>query len=358
MDYFNKTYHPPGTPPGTLVASTDARMGDVVIRLIDYTEHEVQEIAISHVNECQPFLERESVTWIHLQGHINPQMIEALGGVYKLHPLALEDVLNRGQRPKLDDYDDSLFVSMNIPVLSENAVETNQVSLFLGDGFVFSFYAGANDPFELLRKRIRKQGSRIRKQKADYLFYGMLDLIVDQGYPVLEKLGDQLEDIEELLLSGNVTEEILTDIHHLRRELLLLRRNLWPQREVINKLLRNENKLIEQDSLIYFSDCYDHTIQIIELIENYREIATNILDVYLSAASHRLSEVMRVLTLIATIFIPLTFVVGVYGMNFNHSTSPWAMPELHWYYGYPLVWLVMIVIVIFMLVYFKRKRWV
>ncbi|MDH5571934.1 MAG: magnesium/cobalt transporter CorA, partial [Gammaproteobacteria bacterium] len=212
------------------------------------------------------------------------------------------------------------------------------------------------DPFHPLRKRLRKHTGHIRDQGADYLLYSILDLIIDQGYPVLENFGEQIELIEEELLSS-ATQKTLAQIHKLRRELLLLRRILWPQREVLSTIMRNEHSLIKKETVIYLRDCYDHTIQIMDLVENYREMAASMIDVYLSSVSHRLNEIMRVLTMIATIFIPLTFIVGLYGMNFHHNESPWAMPELGWYYGYPLIWGVMISIVVGMLIYFKRNDW-
>ncbi len=274
-----------------------------------------------------------------------------------MHPLALEDVLNTGQRPKVEEYDELLFLILSMPHIREGAPVIEQVSIFLGENYLISFHGGDYDPFEPLRQRLRKKGGRIRQQQADYLLYCVLDLIIDQGYPVLESFGEAIENIEGEVLALNAKQVTLTKVHEIRRELLLLRRSLWPQREVVNDLLRSENGLIKESSLVYLRDCYDHATQILELLENYREMASNLIDIYLSSSSHRLSEIMRVLTMIATIFIPLTFVVGLYGMNFNHPSSPWAMPELHWYFGYPIVWGIMIIVVIGMLIYFKRKHW-
>jgi magnesium transporter len=246
---------------------------------------------------------------------------------------------------------------MAMPTSIDQIIQINQVSIFLGKNYIISFHASGDDPFEPLRNRLRKQNSQNHLQKIDYLLYCILDLIIDQGYPLLEFFGENIETIEEELLTSSSKTSTLAEIHQIRRELLLLRRNLWPQREVLNNLLRNENLLINENTLIYIRDCYDHTIQILDLIENYREMATSMVDIYLSASSHRLNEIMRVLTMIATIFIPLTFVVGVYGMNFSHPNSPWAMPELHWYYGYPMAWAIMIIMVVGMIIYFKRKHW-
>ena len=356
-EYFGKTYHPPGTPPGTLIASEEAGTGAVTIRLIDYLDKDFTEKELADVDECQAYLETESVTWIHLQGPAQAEMMNSFGKLFELHPLALEDVLNKGQRPKVDEYDDLLFVIMAMPGAMTHKTIIEQVSVFLGKNYIISFHSGHNDPFEPLRTRLRKQGSRIRHQKADYLLYCILDLVIDRGFPVLERFGENIETIEDELLSSSSTQATLAEIHRIRRELPLLRRSLWPQRDVMNTLLRSENTLIREGTLVYLRDCYDHIIQILDLIENYREMAASMIDVYLSSVSNRLNEIMRVLTVIATIFIPLTFVVGLYGMNFSHPTSPWAMPELHWYYGYPLICGVMIAMVVGMVIYFKRKNW-
>ena len=213
-----------------------------------------------------------------------------------------------------------------------------------------------NDPFEPIRIRLRDHAGRIRERGADYLLYALIDLVIDEGFPVLELLGDEIEQLEEQLLEAP-TRNSLHQLHHLKRTMLIVRRMLWPQREVLNALVRDENGIIAEENQVYYRDCYDHTIQIMDLIETYRDMVTGLLDIYLSSVSYRLNEIMRVLTIIATIFIPLTFIVGVYGMNFSNDDSPWAMPELRWYYGYPLVWLLMIGVLVAMLAYFRRKKW-
>jgi magnesium transporter len=357
MEYFGKIYHPPGTPPGTLTATGEALAGECSIHLLDFTGSEILEQVLTSPGEGRAFLERDSVTWIHLQGNAKAETLKDFGDIFALHPLALEDILNKGQRPKVEEYDDLLFVILAMPEMVNNTIKLEQVSVFLGKNFILSFHSGSIDPFEPLRARIRKAGSRMRTMQADFVLYSILDLVIDQGFPVLESFGETIEDIEEQLLTMTAEHDTLEDIHYLRRELLVLWKNLWPQRDIINTLLRNDHALIHENTLMYLRDCYDHTIQIIELIENYREMASGMIDLYLSSASHRLNDIMRVLTVFASIFIPLTFVVGVYGMNFSHPDSPWAMPELHWYYGYPMIWGIMIVIVGGMLIYFKRKNW-
>lgn len=230
-------------------------------------------------------------------------------------------------------------------------------SLFLGSSYLISFYGGSETLLEPIRKRLRSHGDRLHTQRADYLLYSVLDLVVDIGFPLLEEFGNLIETLEDKLLDAP-TRSTLGQIHAIRRELLQLRRMIWPQREVINRLLHDDHPLIQQSTHIYLRDCYDHNIQIMDLLENYRDMASSMLDVYLSSVSNRLNDTMRVLTLIATIFMPLTFVAGVYGMNFgNKSDSPWNMPELNWHYGYPMALGIMITIAIVMLIFFKRKGW-
>ena len=357
MTNFEKIYHPPRTAPGTLVSHHGAIHEELNIHLIDYRTEGFVETDLSMAQECLPYLENESVTWIHLQGPIHADSMTEIGNIFDLHPLSLEDVMNKGQRPKVDDYEDLMFIIMSTPIESSGAIEIKQLSIFMSNNYIITFHDGDKDPFEPLRKRLRKNNSRIRSLDADYLLYSILDLVIDLGYPVLESIDEKIESIDNELLSSSAKQSTLVEIHYLRRQLLLLRRNLWPQREVINNLLRNESPLIKESTSIYLRDCYDHTIQIMDLIENYRDMSAGLIDIYLSSTSHRLNEIMRVLTMIATIFIPLSFVVGLYGMNFSNPDSPWSMPELNWYYGYPIVWGVMIALVVSMIVYFKRKEW-
>ncbi|MDH5258280.1 MAG: magnesium/cobalt transporter CorA, partial [Gammaproteobacteria bacterium] len=342
---------------GTLIGDENAIPDDLKIHLIDYTSSNLVENELATIEECQSYLSEDSTTWIHVQGLLQTKAVKNIGNLFGLHPLALEDVLNKGQRPKMEEYDDLIFVIMTMPIILEETTIVEQISIFMGNNYIISFHAGTHDPFEILRNRLRKKMGRIRNHKVDYLLYSLLDLTIDQGYPVLEKFGENMEIIEEELLYTKPKQSTLAEIHQIRRELLLLRRNLWPQRDVLNNLLRSENSLIAESTSVYLRDCYDHSIQIMDILENFREMATSLIDVYLSSASHRLSEIMRILTMISTIFIPLTFVVGLYGMNFSHPDSPWSMPELHWYYGYPFAWGIMAVIVISMVFYFKRKNW-
>lgn len=357
MPYFTKRYHPPGTSPGTLGPGARGAAGPCSIRVVHYSATELDEASYAPADPRACERPRDRITWLHVQGPVDAPTLQQLRDAYDLHPLAVEDVYNAGQRPKVDTYDHQLFIVLNLPVLREGAVQTEQVSLFLGRDYVLSFHPGTGDPFEPVRKRLLSGTGALRTRPADYLLYALLDTTIDHGFPLLEELGEDLERVEEELLL-EPDQGTLRDIHRIKRELLLLRRMLWPQREVLNALLRDTHPLIQPRTKPFLRDCYDHTIQIMDLLETYRDMASGMVDVYLSSVSNRLNDVMRVLTIIATIFIPLTFITGVYGMNFGNNTkSPWAMPELNWYYGYPLVWLLLITVAVLLLALFKRKRW-
>ncbi len=354
MSYFRKRYHSPGTAPGTLTEGEQA--AELKMTLVDYTSEEYMAQVIESPEECRPHLKRDSITWIHVQGDVPPQPLQALGELFELHPLAMEDVLNHGQRAKVECYEQQLFVVLNLPIRNERGFSMEQVSLFLDHHTVVSFYRGEEDPFLPIRERLRRNIGRIRKRHADYLLYALLDRVIDEAFPLLELLGDEIEDLEEVMLE-KPSKAALHELHRHKRELMLLRRSLWPQREAISQLLREEQSSIEAETKLYLRDCYDHTIQIMDLVESFRDMTTGLLDLYLSSSSNHMNESMRVLTVIATIFIPLTFVAGVYGMNFNPQASPWSMPELSWAYGYPAVWLLMLIIAMGLMYYFKRKGW-
>ena len=353
--YFHKRYHPPGTAPGTLVESPVPEASPVRIRLLDYSPEDCFLNEDAAAAECVARLERDTVSWVHVQGHPTPDVLRTLGEAFKLHPLAMEDVLNTGQRPKVEPFDEQLFLIMSLPVFQDEMVTTRQISLFAHTRYIVSFCEGPDDPFRPLVRRIQTSSSNLRRRGADYLLYAILDLVIDQGFPVLESFGIQLEELEDNI-AASAGHELLDRIHTVKRELILLRRMVWPQREVITQLLREDHELFAGDTRIFLRDCYDHTVQIMDLLETYRDMSASILDIYLSSVSNSLNETMRVLAVIATIFMPLTFIAGVYGMNFDRS-HPWNMPELGWPYGYPLVLLIMLGIFAGMLVYFKRRRW-
>ena len=356
MAFFTKRYHPPGTPPGTLIEARTPDPSPLRIRLIDYSRDTITVLDDIDASECAPYLLRDTMTWVHVQGRPTETALRELGSAFGLHSLALEDVLNTGQRPKIEPFDDQLFIVMSLPLLQDDLVDVQQIAFFLSETFLVSFYEGDFEPFEPVLKRLRDGGSRLRARGVDFLLHSLVDVVIDQGFPVLENFGLQLEELEERLLTA-AGRETLEKIHVVKRELIFLRRMLWPQREVVNQLLRGDEGLVREETLVYLRDCYDHTIQIMDLLETYRDMIGSMLDIYLSSVSNRMNEIMRMLTVIATIFIPLTFIVGVYGMNFDRTASAWNMPELGWPYGYLLVWAIMIGIVVAMMALFRRRGW-
>jgi len=279
-------------------------------------------------------------------------LIESLGRHFKIHPLVLEDIVNTGQRPKMEGFEDYLFLVLKMLNYDEktNEIRTEQVSLVIGKYFVISFQEREGDVFNQVRERIRKSKGKIRKRGSDYLAYALMDAVVDNYFIVLEKMGEKTEDLEQELLT-KPSSETLQAIHSLKRKLILLRKSVWPLREAVSGLTRGDSKLIKDSTIVYLRDVYDHTIQVIDTIETLRDTVSGMLDTYLSSISNRMNEVMKVLTIIATIFIPLTFIAGIYGMNFEY------MPELEWPWGYFAVWGVMILVAITMCIYFKRRGW-
>jgi len=356
MNTFTKRYHPPGTAPGTLVAS-DSPV-PLSIRLITYTDTYYAEERLSDPIDSVPLLDTDATIWIDVQGNVPPDVLHQLGQPLNLHDLALEDVLNIGQQAKLEEYDEQLFVVMHLPSLdASGSLQVDQVSFFLTPRVLVSFYGQAQDIFEPVRERLRHHHGRLRRHGSDYLLYRLIDIVVDHGFPVLEHYGERLEALEDEVLM-QPTQQTLAGVHRIRRELLRLRRLAWPQREVLSQLFRGDCTCITPETRLFLRDSHDHTVQILDLVESDREMVASLLDAYVSSVGNRLSESMRLLTIIATLFIPLTFVAGVYGMNFGNNThSAWAMPELRWDYGYPMVWGVMIAIAVGMIYLFKRKKW-
>lgn len=341
-----------GLPPGTLVYTGEQRIEAVRITVIDYDEQRVQEKHVPSIEECLPLLVAPTVTWVNIDGLHDVSVIEKLGIAFDLHPLLLEDILSTAQRPKFEDYEKSIFLVLKMLRFGDDhqVVETEQVSLIVGPNFVLSFQERVGDVFDSVRDRIRSGKGRIRKLGADYLAYSLLDAIVDSYFLVLEKLGERIEDLEEELVS-DPSQKTLRHIHTLKREMITLRRSIWPLRELVGGLQRSELPLVAESTRVYLRDVYDHTVQIIDTIESFRDMVSGMLDIYLSSVSNRMNAVMKVLTIIATLFIPLTFIAGVYGMNFEH------MPELKWRYSYAVVWAVMIGVASIMLAYFRRKKW-
>ena len=341
-----------GLTPGTLVYVGEKKVEMVRIRIIDYDETQLEEKEVEKVEECFPFKDKPTITWINIDGLHDVEVVGKIGKQFGLHPLVLEDIVHTGQRPKLEDFGDHIFIALKMLYYNKEKgeIESEQVSLIFGENFVISFQERVGDTFEPLRERIRKGKGRVRKAGADYLAYALLDSIVDNYFVILEQLGEKIEDTEqELAIDPDVAT--LQTIRVFKKEMIFLRKSIWPLREVANTLERGESSLINESTGIYLRDVYDHTIQIIDTVESYRDMLSGMLDVYLSIISNKMNEVMKVLTIFAAIFIPLSFVAGVYGMNFSF------MPELGWQWGYFGVLLVMAAVGATLIVYFKRKGW-
>jgi magnesium transporter len=341
-----------GLPPGTPVFVGERKIEKTKITVMDYDENQYQEREIKEAEECFPFKSTPSVTWINIDGIHDVEIIEKLGRNFDLHPLILEDIVNTHQRPKVEEFEQYIYIVLKMLTYDEKAKETRveQVSLILGSNFVISFQEREGDIFEPVRDRIRNAKGRLRKMGPDYLAYALMDAVVDNYFVILERNGEKIEDLEDDVVS-DPRPETLHEIHKLKREMIFLRRSVWPLRELVNMLERGESRLINKSTLIYLRDVYDHTIQVIDTVETYRDMLSGMHDTYLSSISNRMNEVMKVLTIIATIFIPMTFLSGVYGMNFEY------MPELKWHWAYFTVWAVMASIAIAMVIYFKKKRW-
>jgi len=341
-----------GLSPGTVVYIGEEKTDEVKISVIDYNEREFIKRAGVKAEDCFPFRDKDSITWINIDGVHNIDIIEDIGGYFGLHPLVMEDISNTTQRPKTEDFDNYIFVVLKMLYFDEKnrEIEVEQVSLILGKNFVISFQEKEGDVFDTVRERIEKDKGRIRKMGSDYLLYSLIDAVVDNYFSVLEKIGDRVEELEADIVE-EVAQESLGNIHKSKKDMILLRRSVWPLREVINSLSREKTALISGNVLIFFRDVYDHTIQVIETIETFRDMLSGLHDTYLSSISNRMNEIMKVLTMFASIFIPLTFVAGIYGMNFHY------MPELDWRWGYFTVWGSFIVVGVSMLFYFKQKKW-
>ena len=342
-----------GLPPGSLVYTGDQMSEKTQITVVHYDEQQVQTRELTSWDECPVMTDRPGVTWINVSGISFVGHLEKLGECFKLHPLVLEDILNVDQRPKVEDYEDYLFIVLKTisGQAEDDEVVAAQVSLILGANFVLSFHEGDEELFQPVRERILTAKGRIRKAGADYLAYALMDLIVDNYFVALEQFGEQVEFMEDEVVRRAVPATLQT-VHHLKNHMIILRRSLWPLREVMACLERRESPLISEATAVYFKDVYDHTIIAIDTVETYRDIVSGLLDIYLSSVSNRLNEVMKVLTIIATIFMPLTFLAGVYGMNFKY------MPELEWHYGYFVCLAFMALVGGCMVLYFKRKRWI
>jgi len=350
-DYFDYFFDRPGSEPGTLSIDPDAKPSQIV--LIDYTEAKARRQVEISPQDCLPYLETDSVSWIDIQGLGTEETLKQIGRVCQLHPLLLEDVVNVPQRPKVQDYNEHLLiiVQMILPKPNEDGFDSEQVGLVLGKHYLLTFQEEPEqDCFNPVRDRIRTHRGKVRQAGPDYLAYILLDALIDGFFPVLEDYGERIEVLEDEVVL-NPSRQTLEQIYDVRRELLALRRAIWPLRNVINTLIREPNDLIAADIQVYLRDCYDHVIQLLDIVETYRELSSSLMDVYLSSISNKMNEVINFLTVVSTIFIPLTFIAGVYGMNFKY------MPELEWKWGYEACWLAMIATALGLLIVFWRRGW-
>lgn len=328
---------------------------------LDMIDYDAENLSVStpvRLDEFPLLKETPSNTWIRINGLHDAQAVNSFCLSFGLHPLTIEDILHTGQRPKIDHYDDYLFLVLNLIKYDDATREMSmeQISFVLGSHYLLTFHEKNDDIFDDVLARLHNNKGRTRKLGVDYLLYALLDRVVDNFFSVLEKIGEEVEELEEELIA-EPSPETLQSIHFLKREMILLRKSVWPLREVINGLQRDETAFMGESIRVYLKDLYDHTIQVLDTVETFRDIISGMIDIYLSSVSNRMNEVMKVLTIFAVIFIPLTFIAGLYGMNFNTSQSPLNMPELNWYFGYPFALLLMAGTAGSMLIYFKKKKW-
>jgi len=348
-----------GLTPGTMVFVGDRKTETVKITIMDYDDASLRELEVGSVEECFPFKDSPTVTWIDMTGVHDVDAVERLGGYFGVHPLLLEDIVNTGERPKMEETDAYVFVALKMLYNGSqpNGYISEQVSLVFGKNFVISFQEKESDVFDSVRERIRRTVPRKRLMGADYVAYSLIDAIVDNYFIILEHLGERIETLEDVLLIDPAPGS-LGAIHEMKRELILMRKRIWPLREVVGALERSESHLFHDYTRVYIRDLYEHVIQVIDTVETFRDMVAGLIDIYLSSVSNKMNQVMKVLTVIATIFIPLGFLAGVYGMNFDTSASPFNMPELRHPFGYIGFWTLAIMVGGGFLWFFKRKHWV
>jgi magnesium transporter len=341
-----------GQAPGTLIHVGQRRTETTRITLIDYDAEAMTERHVDRIEETYPFRDTATGTWINIDGLHDMAPIQAIGQHFGIHPLTLEDIVNTGQRPKFETFDDYLYVVLKMLSFdpASGDIHAEQVSLVLGHNVLFSFQEKPGDVFEMVRERLRRGKGRIRQTGCDYLAYTLIDAVVDHYYGVLEQIAEEAEAIEQSLLES--PENVMVRrLHHLKRELIVLRKQVWPLRELLAALIRGESALIRDTTVVFLRDVYDHAVQVIDTVESLRDVLSGLLDLYLSTLSHRMNEVMKVLTIMATLFIPLTFIAGIYGMNFKY------MPELEWRWGYAAFWGLIVILAAAMVAFFRKRRW-
>ncbi|HTL81087.1 MAG TPA: magnesium/cobalt transporter CorA [Bacteroidia bacterium] len=359
-----------GAPPGTLMYLGKATLDKVHISLIEYNETEFIEKDFYDIQECLTHVQSGMVKWINVDGVHDIGIIQQIGNLFNIHPLTQEDIVNTNQRAKFEDFDNyivtimkMIFEDSRLKKESDDALVAEQLTIvLLNDHTVLSFQeADGGDVFDIIRERLRMGKGRVRKCGADYLAYCLIDAVIDSYFAVLEKIGDEVEVLEDTLID-NPSPDTLHHLHHLKRQMVYIRKAVWPMRELISNLERSESDLISDNTSVYLRDAHDHTIRVIDTVETYRDLLSGMMDLYMSSVSNRMNEVMKTLTIITTIFVPLTFIAGIYGMNFVHKDDngnllPMSMPELYSPYGYVTVWGLMIVIVTALIIYFRRKKW-
>jgi magnesium transporter len=342
-----------GKDPGTLIHIGRKKIDKCIITKISYNKNQYTEKKISEIDNFKKLIKKDTTDWINIEGLHDVEIIEKIGNEFKIHPLVLEDILNTDQRPKFEDYKDYLFIVMKVLTYDqkEKTVVTEQISLIIGENFLLTFQETEGDIFDPIRNKIKLTKGKIRQYKADFIAYSLMDVIIDNYFSILENIGEKIEIYEEELIN-KTDKNVLKEIYKIKRENIILRKNVWPLREVINRFEKTDSKIIKKRTHLFLKDIYDHIIQVIDIIETFRDLISGMLDLYLSNTSNKMNEIMKVLTIIATIFIPLTFIAGVYGMNFDF------MPELHMRYAYYVTWGIMISIGGIMLYFFKKKEWI
>lgn len=347
-----------GLKPGSIVYVGRDRTEEVHIDIIDYTDSEYNEKRVATVEECFPFKDSTSLTWINVDGIHMEHTVEKLGSYFGLHPLILEDIVNTGHRPKMEDAENHIFIVLKMLYHEQKtgALKAEQVSILFGENWVITFQETGEDVFDHVRKRIEKTVPRVRLMTSDYLAYALLDAVVDHYFIVLEQLGEDIENLDDAV-SESPRPEHLNQIRELKKQLVFMRKAVWPLREVIGGVERAESKLIKDTTDPYLRDLYEHTIQVIDTVETYRDMVAGLLDLYHTGVANRMNDIMKVLTIFASIFIPLGFLAGVYGMNFDSGASPFNMPELGFRFGYPMFWGLVVSVVGGLLWFFRRKNW-
>ncbi len=348
------TVAPLGTSAGTLFADPEAQ--PPVIRVLEYDADNFVESEVARSDDVAALYGRQAVTWVNVDGLGDADVVARLGDIFAIHKLAQEDVLNVPQRPKIEEYPQHLFIVCRMP-LGDGTTESEQLSMFLGKNYVLTFQEVRGNCLDLVRERLRHGRGRIRRMGADYLAYALLDTLIDAYFPVLEALGERIEELETAVFT-HPGPDTLARIHALKHDLRGVRRDVWPLRDMMNALIRDNSPMISDRTRVFLRDCYDHVVQLIDFIETMRELSSDLMDIYHSSVSARLNEIMKVLTLIATIFIPLGFIASVYGMNFDANASPWNMPELKWFFGYPFALGLMAAVAGVLLAYFYKNGWI